>query len=100
MYKCLAFFSTLGRMQVAITELRAGLASWIERARSGEEVVVTDRGVPVARLLAIGSSPQIEQLTQQGVISGPRRSRGPTATGARRVVADGPVADLVTEQRR
>jgi len=46
LYKCFAFFST----------------------------VVIDRGVPVARLLAVGSSPQIEQLAQQGVISGPRRS--------------------------
>src|ERR1039458_8019004 len=41
-------------MDVAISTLRAELSTWIERARSGEEVVVTDRGTPVARLLASG----------------------------------------------
>lgn len=87
-------------MDVAITALRAAFASWIDRVRTGEEVVVTERGIPVARLLAVGSAPQLEQLTQQGVISKPRRAERPTATGARRVVANGPVADLVTEQRR
>src|SRR5665647_1492442 len=39
-------------MDVAISTLRAELSSWIERARSGEEIVVTERGTPVARLLA------------------------------------------------
>lgn len=87
-------------MEVAITTFRAELARWIERARTGEEVVVTERGVPVARLLGVDSAPQLEQLTQLGVISRPQRPVRPPATGARRVVADGPVAELISEQRR
>lgn len=87
-------------MDVAITALRAELASWIERARAGEDVVVTDRGIPVARILGIDASPLIERLTQQGVLSKPRRSERPTAGGASRVQARGPVADLVSERRR
>lgn len=54
--------------------LRAELASWVERARVGEEIVVADRGLPVARLLSIGSTPLLEQLTAQGVLSKPRSS--------------------------
>jgi prevent-host-death family protein len=34
-----------------VSDLRAHLSEWLERAREGEEVVVTERGVPVARLL-------------------------------------------------
>src|SRR5664279_610532 len=36
-------------------------------ARAGEEIVVTDRGSPVARLVAVDSAPLFDQLTQRGV---------------------------------
>lgn len=44
--------------------LRAELAGWIGRVREGEDVVVTDRGTPVARLVAVGSAPLIDRLTR------------------------------------
>lgn len=87
-------------MQVAISTLRAELADWIERVRAGEEVVVTDRGTPVVRLVAVDTAPLLEQLTKQGVVSRPRSAGRPTATGAPRVRARGSVSDLVSEQRR
>jgi len=40
-------------MDVAITDLRAHLSDWLERAREGTEVIITDRGLPVARLLGL-----------------------------------------------
>lgn len=87
-------------MDVAISTFRAELSSWIERARAGEEVVVTDRGIPVVRLLPIDTAPLLEQLTQAGVVSRPRRAERPEARRARRVRATASVADLVSEQRR
>jgi prevent-host-death family protein len=90
---------TVSRMEVAITTLRADLSNWIERARAGEEIVVTDRGLPVARLLPVDTSPILEQLVANGIISGPRRAKRPAARGAGRVRATGPVAELVSEQR-
>jgi len=87
-------------MDVPVSALRAELASWIERVRAGEEIVVTDRGIPVARLLSIDAAPLIEQLTRQGVLSKPRRLERPKASGAPRVRARGSVAELVSEQRR
>jgi len=86
-------------MDVAISTLRAELATWIERARA-EEVIVTDRGTPVARLLSVDTAPLLDQLTQRGVLSKPRRSGRPTASGAPRVHASGPATELVSEQRR
>lgn len=87
-------------MDVAISTLRAELSSWIERARAGEEIVVTDRGTPVARLLAVDTAPLLDQLVERGVVSKPRRTDRPAARRAGRVRASGPVADLVSEQRR
>lgn len=86
-------------MDVAITTLRAELSSWIDRVRTGEEVVITDRGTPVARLLPVDAAPLIDQLVQRGLLSKPRRADRPAARGAARVHASGPVADLVSEQR-
>jgi len=54
----------------------------------------------VARLLPVDTAPLLNQLTQHGVLSRPRRSGRPTANGAPRVHASGPVAELVSEQRR
>ena len=87
-------------MDVAVTQLRAQLAEWLQRAQSGEEVVVTDRGVPVARLVPVDSAPLIARLTREGVLAEPLRGTRPRATGRKRVIATGPVSDLVSEQRR
>lgn len=37
-------------MDVGIRELKANLSQYLARVRAGERVVVTDRGVPVARI--------------------------------------------------
>jgi prevent-host-death family protein len=87
-------------MEVAVSQLRAELASWIARVRDGEEVIVTDRGTPVARLLAVDSAPLLQRLVEEGVVGSPDRADRPVARGAERVRARGPVADLVGEQRR
>jgi prevent-host-death family protein len=87
-------------MDVAVTALRAHLGEWLERARAGEDVVVTDRGLPVARLVGLDATTLIEQLTRDGLISRPARSPRPSATGRRRVPARGSVSELVSTQRR
>lgn len=99
-YNCGRLLLYIGGVDVAVSTLRAELADWIERARRGEEVVVTDRGTPVARLIAVESAPLLERLTREGVLSRPRRAGRPTASGASRARADRPVSELVSEQRR
>jgi prevent-host-death family protein len=87
-------------MNVAVTEFRAHLSEWLEEARSGHEVVITDRGVPIARLIGMNSSPTLERLTLEGVISRPTLSTKIQAKAQRRPTPSAPVADLVSEQRR
>ena len=87
-------------VDVSISTLRAELSTWIERARAGEEVVVTERGTPVARLLAVDTAPLLDQLIARGVLSKPRRDGRPAARGVARAHASGSVSELVSEQRR
>jgi prevent-host-death family protein len=86
-------------MDVAISDLRAHLSDWLERARQGTEVVITDRGLPVARLLGLSTTATIERLTAEGVIGRPERAARPVAAGQTRPRSRRPVADLVSEQR-
>lgn len=87
-------------MDVAVSALRAELSSWIDRARAGEEIVITDRGTPVVRMLAIGSAPMIERLTREGVLGLPESTERPVARAEDLVQATGSVSDFVAEQRR
>jgi antitoxin (DNA-binding transcriptional repressor) of toxin-antitoxin stability system len=75
---------------------RSGLSGKDE----GEEVVVTDRGVPVARLLGITASLTLERLAAEGVIARPARTQRTSATGRSRPRSRHPVSALVSEQRR
>ncbi len=87
-------------MDVAVTELRAHLSRWIEAARDGNDVVITDRGTPVARIVSIDSTAVIDRLTAQGVISRPTRATRPVAGDRPRPSPKRPVADIVSDQRR
>jgi len=86
-------------MDVAVSELRAHLSQWLERVRGGEEIVITDRGVPVARILGLEVTSMLEQLTQQGVIARPVGAGRPGASGRTRPRSRRPLADIVSEQR-
>ena len=84
--------------EVGIKALRADISRWIETARH-HDVVITDRGRPVARLVAIGEHPALDQLIARGLV------RVPTRPAKRLDVSDavkarGTVSDLVSKQRR
>jgi len=86
-------------MDVAVSELRAHLSDYLDRAREGAEVVITDRGVPIARLLGLTTTATLERLAADGVIARAAAPR-PRASGQPRPRPRRPVADLVSELRR
>jgi prevent-host-death family protein len=87
-------------MDVAVTELRSHLSEWLERVRGGAEVVITDRGVPVARLLGLTTTAALERLTADGVIGRPEAAQRPRASGRPRPRPRRPLAEIVSDQRR
>lgn len=87
-------------MDVPVSELRAHLSEWLERVRGGEEVVVTYRGVPVARLLGLTATDTLQRLAADGVIGRDVSARRPVATGRQRPRPRRPVSDVISEQRQ
>ena len=53
-------------MDVPVTELRDHLTEWLERVRGGAEVVVTDSGLPIAKLLGLSATATLERLAADG----------------------------------
>ena len=87
------------RAEVGIRELKNSLSKYIERVRAGEEVIVTDRGRPVARLSAMDAADdRLADLVAAGVVRAP--SSGERHVPAHRIKAKAPVSELVAEQRR
>ncbi len=83
--------------EVGIRDLRDHLSRWIGRVRQGEEVVVTDHGRAVARIVPIETPRRLDQLIAEGKVSPPTETR---RSLPRRVRAARPVSPLVDEQRR
>ncbi len=86
-------------MQVGVKELREHLADWLDAVQRGEEITVTERGKPVARLVRASGPSAYERLVAQGVITPAKRPRRPDSAHIH-VTGQGSVSDIVIEQRR
>ncbi len=86
-------------MNVGIRELRDGLSRYVAAARDGQEIVVTDHGKAVARLVSYDRPSGLEQLIAQGLVTPAQiaRTRRPNPVAVPPGVL---VSDLITEQRR
>ncbi|MBA2364890.1 MAG: type II toxin-antitoxin system prevent-host-death family antitoxin [Actinobacteria bacterium] len=86
-------------IEVGVRELKNSLSSYLRRVRQGETVVVTDRGVPVARMIPAGVPEHLANLMADGRVtwSGesfvPPRKLPPLAPGP-------PLSDYIAEDRR
>jgi len=66
--------------KVSISTLKAHLSRYVDAVKSGEEVIVTDRGRPVARLS--GVDPAREPDGRAALLVREGRMRPPTRPGA------------------
>src|SRR5438128_366168 len=79
--------------------LRADLSAWLKRVRSGQEIVVTDRGRPIARVIPASTDSRLDELIAAGIVTPAKAPRVPAAT-FRRTHSSGSISDLVIELRR
>lgn len=85
-------------VEVGIRALRADLSRWLRRVEAGEEITITDRGRPVARITPANGRSKLDELVAAGVVEpAPRPWRGPLPP---LLETRGTVSDLVKEQRR
>lgn len=86
------------RTEVGIRELKNELSKYIDRVRGGEEVIVTDRGRPVARLSSLDrSADHLADMIAAGLVVAPSSA---TRHRPRPKEVGGTVSDLVADQRR
>lgn len=85
-------------MDVGIRDLRDNLSRYIERVRGGDELVITDRGSAVARIVPVEGGRRLDRLVAEGLVTPAARRQRTRPAG--RVRARGTVSDLVAEQRR
>jgi prevent-host-death family protein len=84
-------------MEVGVRDLRDNLSRHLDRVRRGEEIVVTDRGRAIARVLPMSSERALDRLIANGLVTPASR---PKSRSTRRVKGTGTVSDLVADQRR
>lgn len=89
-----------------VTEVKNGLSALLDRVRSGETVLVTDRGLPIARIEPVISYPDVEgrlrRLERTGVL---RPGGGPAPLQVLRRPAPAlprgvSAVDIVLDERR
>ena len=91
--------ATSTRIEVGVRDLKNNLSRYLDQVEAGVEVVVTERGRPIARLNGIDdvTRDKLAALIEAGLV------RPPASKVRQRPVpltSDGSVSELVAEQRR
>lgn len=82
--------------EVGVRELHDRLSEYLEKVEQGDEIVVTRRGKRIARLTRVEAKSPLEELAERGLVRLPKRPR----KLPKPIESEGPVSDLVAEQRR
>jgi len=62
-------------VDISVKHLAADAQKYIDAARAGEEIIVTQDGVPVARLSGVRSADLLARLHRDGVLAPPAEER-------------------------
>jgi prevent-host-death family protein len=84
-------------MEVGVRKLRNNLSRYLDLVRGGDEVIVTDRGRAIARVVPIGSERVLDRLIAEGTVTPARQAK---RRAPKPIKTPGTVSDLVAEQRR
>lgn len=88
-------------MQVGIREIRNRLSRYLKRVKQGETIVITDRNIPVAKIIPLKEQEleDIMMLQKAGIAAWhggkPEGLSNPPAVKGNRLVSD-----IITEDRR
>ena len=90
---------------VGVKELKNRLTYYLRRTKAGEEVIVTERGKPIAVLQPIQSATNVRsletrlaQLEAQGLLTAPQRK--PLKRVRRVKVGGPPLSTIILDDRR
>jgi prevent-host-death family protein len=84
-------------MEVGVRELRNNLSRYLDRVRRGDEIVVTDRGHAIARVLPLETERTLDRLIADGIVTPAQKTK---RRAGKPIKASGTASDLVADQRR
>jgi antitoxin (DNA-binding transcriptional repressor) of toxin-antitoxin stability system len=85
-------------VEVGIRELRANLSAFVERVKNGEDVILTERGRPVARITRPGDGrTKLDELIARGQVTPAKRPKQPINTEGLPRPVGGTVVDILFE---
>jgi len=88
-------------IKVGLREANMHFSKYVKMVRQGQEIVVTERGAPIAVIKPLGreASPEkrIKMLEDQGFLKRP--GKGPFPSSTPLVIKGGPLADTLSEDR-
>ena len=89
-------------VKVGVRDLRENLSSYLARVKDGDEVIVTERGRTVARILAPETDEQLHaRLIREGTIIPAKRPKQPIDVDKLVKLPPGPsLSDIVIAMRR
>ncbi len=76
-------------MQISLTELRRTPGPALQHVRDGEEVVVTEAGIPLCRMVPVEKPTRYASLVAEGVIHPPTSPKEPSAIRERSLASWG-----------
>ena len=85
-----------------ISVLKAALSEHLDAVRRGEEIIVTDRGLPIARIVpvegATATDSRLARLVREGVVAPPRKPPSGRRKPPKGRRASGVLAALLAER--
>lgn len=86
--------------QVGVRQLRANLSSWLKKVKEGkEEIIVTERGIPIARIIGPSSSSPLDRLIAAGIVTPAKEPKTPM-TEPPRAKPKRSVVELMLQMKR
>jgi prevent-host-death family protein len=85
---------TMSRQQVGIRELKSRLSEYVDRARAGETLVITDRGRPVAEIRPLSGRSTLDALIADGLAT----RATPKRPAPSPIEVEGGISDLLGDQ--
>jgi prevent-host-death family protein len=91
-------YATLVSVTVGVRELRENLSTYLDRVKAGEEIVITERGKRIARI--VGPS-KLDQLIAEGRVRPAKKPKRPIRPEDK-IELNGPpwLSDVIIEDRK
>lgn len=86
---------------VGVRDLKAGLSRHLARVKQGEEIMVTEHGRPIARLIPVGADTErMTALLDAGIVRPPKKMTRQLPAKRVRLADGGSIDGEIEDQRR